>query len=178
MGESNRVSTRSNRATGAILDAIPEGIIPMELSLIAVITDGRTTISQEDILFRHHLRQKILDEVDKLVSLQIQSRVEEASDDEEDDLGNAVPMNTSLPNYLFPIKTYELMIERGYLAKVVRSRRVIYQLNRNVLIVELASPLHDTCANAFNDTIILWSRNGGAVRKTLFTMGESRSFPL
>jgi hypothetical protein len=52
-----------------ILDAISEGIMPMELPLIAVITDGRIVISQEDILLRHNLRHKILSAVDKLVGL-------------------------------------------------------------------------------------------------------------
>lgn len=81
--------------------------------------------------------------------------------------------------YVFPIKTWEIMIERNYIPEFVQGKRVVYELDSNYLLVKLiASPAHDAAANALNDTFTLWSRNGGVGPKTLKHLGQRRMVPV
>ena len=75
---------------------------------------------------------------------------------------------------LFPIETYHLMEERGWLPDVYDSYRLNYELDHNHLIVHMASPAHDAAATAWNDTITLWHTNGGNGARTLRHVGEGR----
>src|SRR5579859_7649884 len=66
-----------------------------------------------------------------------------------------------IPNMLFPLETYRLLNDRGWLPESHHSFRLVYELDQNHLIVHMASPAHDAVANAWNIQIALWSTNGG-----------------
>ena len=75
---------------------------------------------------------------------------------------------------LFPLETFRLITNRGWLPDVVQSMRIIYELDRNHLIVHMASPAHDAAANSWNERIALWSTNGGASPSSLRQLGRGR----
>lgn len=75
-------------------------------------------------------------------------------------------------NMLFPLDTFRLLQERGWLPEVYKSFRLKYELEHNHLIVHMASPAHDAAANSWNDTITLWHSNGGGGEKTLRQRGQ------
>jgi len=77
-------------------------------------------------------------------------------------------------NMLFPIETFHLMQEWGWLPDVYDSYRLNYELDRNHLIVHMASPAHDAAANSWNDTVTLWHTNGGNGTRTLRHVGKGR----
>lgn len=77
-------------------------------------------------------------------------------------------------NMLFPLETYRLLDDRGWLPESHRSFRLLYELNHNHLIVHMASPAHDAVANAWNIRIALWSTNGGIGVTTLRQLGQGR----
>ena len=73
---------------------------------------------------------------------------------------------------LFPIETFHLMQERGWLPESYNSYRLNPELDHNHLIVHMASPVHDAAANSWNNTITLWYPNGGNGAKTLCQVGQ------
>jgi len=77
-------------------------------------------------------------------------------------------------NMLFPLETFRLMQERGWLPDVCDSYRLGYELDHNHLIVHMASPAHDAAANSWNGTITLWCTNGGTGAQTLRQVGQGR----
>ena len=75
---------------------------------------------------------------------------------------------------LFPIETFHLMQERGWLPDVYASSRLKYELDQNHLMVHMASSAHDAAANSWNGTIALWCTNGGTGAQTLRQVGQAR----
>ena len=68
----------------------------------------------------------------------------------------------AVKNFLFPIKTYEEMMESDRLPLHTQDGRILYELDANILLVRVAASLaHDACANAINVHIGMWSSNGG-----------------
>jgi len=76
-----------------------------------------------------------------------------------------------IPNMLFPLETYRLLDDRGWLPASHRSFRLIYELDQSHLIVYMASPAYDAVANAWNTQITLWSTNGGTGVRNLRYLG-------
>jgi len=81
---------------------------------------------------------------------------------------------TCIPNMLFPLETYRLLDDLGWLPESHRSFRLVYELDHNHLIVHMASPVHDAAANAWNGRIALWSSNGGIGVTKLRQLGQGR----
>ena len=79
-----------------------------------------------------------------------------------------------IPNMLFPLETYRLLNDRGWLPESHRSFRLVYELDQYHLIVHMASPAHDAVANAWNTRIALWSTNGGTGVENLRQLGQGR----
>jgi len=85
-----------------------------------------------------------------------------------------IPSNCVL-NFLFPLKTFHTLQDDNVLPESVQGRRVKYELDSNRLLVQvMPSPAHDVAANAWNERIGTWSRNGGAGPKTLMQCGQGR----
>ena len=79
-----------------------------------------------------------------------------------------------IPNMLFPLETYRLLDDRGWLPESHRSFHLVYELDHNHLIVHLASPAHDAVANVWNIRIGFWSSNGVIGVTTLRQLGQGR----
>lgn len=79
-----------------------------------------------------------------------------------------------IPNMLFPLETYRLLNDCGWLPESHHSFRLVYELHQNHLIVHMASPAHDAVANAWNIRIALWSTNGGTGVENLRQLGQER----
>lgn len=87
-----------------------------------------------------------------------------------------IPSNYVL-NFLFSLKTFHLLQDNSVLPESVQGKRVKYELDSNRLLVQvMPSPAHDAAAMAWNDRIVMWSRNGGAGPKTLMQCGQGRMF--
>jgi hypothetical protein len=142
------------------------------------VPEGKILVSPEDIVLKRKLREKILREIEKLIQLQIDTPVEyDSGTESRNSSGNGTAI-TSLKKYIFPNKTFRLMDDNGYLPKVVKGGRARYELHQNILVVELASPMHDTMSNTFAFNLTLWSSNGGTGPRSIWDMGQSCSFPL
>jgi len=65
------------------------------------------------------------------------------------------------------------MNDRRWLPDSRGCYRLIYELDQNHLIVQMASPAHDAAANAWNGRIGFWSTNGGGGADTLLQLGQA-----
>jgi hypothetical protein len=77
---------------------------------------------------------------------------------------------------LFGIKTYETMMEDDRLPKQSKDRKLIYELEENVLRVrEVPSMAHDAAANALTLHLGAWSQNYNMLaQETLTVLGGGR----
>lgn len=126
-------------------------------------------ISVEDWVLRRKLRDDIVHQVLHVV--------ERMAGMEEDSILDST-MNI-VPDYLFPIKTWQHMMDDQCLPKNSRYGRIIYELDANRLkIREVASAAHDAAANSLNTAIGLWSTNLGLYPESLVQLGQARNNPI
>jgi hypothetical protein len=79
--------------------------------------------------------------------------------------------------FLFPLQTYRLLQDCRWLQENVSRKRIVYELNRNRLLVNVvASSAHDAAANAWNGRIHVWSTGGGGGPLRLRQSGQGRMF--
>jgi hypothetical protein len=75
-------------------------------------------------------------------------------------------------NILFPIETFHLLQDRGWLPEAHKSYRLDYEPDRNRLLVHMVLPAHDAAANAWNDEITYWNTNGVMGRTLCANLGK------
>jgi|SRR5579859_3730037 len=151
-------------------------------------------VTPEDVLLRRKLKVQIVLEIERVVKSIVNNTPKSESNtrdkeflsttdafllesEENQSLAKPpVPSNCVL-NFLFPLKTFHMLQDKSVLPESVEGMRVKYELDSNRLLVQLMpSRAHDAAANAWNDTITIWSRNGGGGPRTLMQCGQGRIF--
>ena len=131
-------------------------------------------------MLRRKLKVQIVHEIKRVVkSILDHERQEEASAAflNEDEIPSTAPNPSNcVLSFLFPLKTFHLLQDRGVLPEFVEGKRVKYELDSNRLLVRvMPSVAHDGAAHAWNDHIVLWSTNRGAGANTLRHRGGGRT---
>jgi hypothetical protein len=133
-------------------------------------------VTPEDIMLRRKLKVQIVSEIERVVKSILNDTPKSEENQSLTPPPNPLPVNCVL-NFLFPLKTFHLLQDNNVIPESVQGMRVKYELDSNRLLVQvMPSPAHDAAANAWNDRIAHWSRNGGARPKTLMQCGQGRMF--
>jgi hypothetical protein len=178
-------------------DALDVGTVSFRTVLTSV-DPGWEIITPEDIFVKKKLKAKVQKAINEAAGAILAGEEScQEDDDSNEEYTQNVSINEPLPrrpeqnplverptkpttrrgcvrNMLFPIETYHLMQERGWLPEEYDSYRLTYELDHNHLIVHMASSAHDAAANSWNVTIGLWCTNGGNGVKTLRQLGQGR----
>lgn len=134
-------------------------------------------IRSEDIFVKKTLKTKVQKAINEAIEAILAG--EESSEEDEDSNEGVKARKPAtrrgcVRNMLFTLDTFDLLEERQWFPEVYESYRLIYELDRNHLIVSMASPAHDVASNSWNDTITVWHKNGGQGARTLVQTGQGR----
>ena len=140
-------------------------------------------VTPEDVILRRKLKSQIIAGIERVVKSILDDKHNEETStafplqSKENQIPSTCPIPSNcVVNFFFPLKTFHLLQEKNLLPEIVQGKRVKYELDSNRLLVRvMPSPAHDAAANAWNDQIVLWSRNGGAGPRTLMHCGQGRT---
>jgi hypothetical protein len=164
-------------------NTLPSGLDPPEDAIGSFISDWEAIILEDVIVgrnVRHRIQQAVFGAVDTIITEEGDEEEEDDENDEGDELRPHVPSVDiesrirCVKGLIFPIRTFQLLLDRGLLPTHRRQDRLKYELEENRIIVYMASPAHDAAANAWNVTVALWSTNSGLVANSFSQMGQGQ----
>ena len=132
---------------------------------------GKLFVS-EDWILRPKLRKIIASKVTEAIT-----RLRDAASVSPPEMGpeNRPNLKTALnaiQGYLFPLKTWEHMMEDDRLPRSSKNGKILYELDHNVLVVhEVPSLAHDAASRAIVSHVEFWSTNGMTLPTTLEPLG-------
>jgi hypothetical protein len=78
----------------------------------------------------------------------------------------------AVQGFLFPLKTWDHMMEDDRLPRHAENGKILYELDHNILLVrEVPSLAHDSASRAMIPAILSWSSNGFTAAETLEMLG-------
>lgn len=78
----------------------------------------------------------------------------------------------AVQGFLFPLKTWDHMMEDDRLPRHAENGKILYELDHNVLLVhEISSLAHDAASRSMIPSILFWSTNGFTSAQALKMLG-------
>jgi len=135
-------------------------------------------VTLEDWVLRPKLRKLVGSRVNDVISRLRHAASTSPPDMEQvgqSDIKSAV---NAVQGFLFPLKTWDHMMEDDRLPRHTEKGKILYELDHNVLLVhEVPSLAHDAASRSIITHVLVWSTNGMTMAPTLDMLGSGGFSP-
>lgn len=129
-------------------------------------------ISLEDWILRPKLRKLVSSRVIDAVSRLRNAASISPTDTEWVNRHDTKLAINAVQGFLFPLKTWDHMMEDDQLPRRTESGKILYEIDHNVLLVyEVPSFAHNAASRAIIPQVLFWSSNGMTMTPSLEMLG-------